>query len=140
MLSLDTARHLKEAGLAWQPEQGDRFIVPDRGLDGQAFVINDMATIIESLRGAPAVTFHGTPEWALDYIQLGEAVWLPDEGQLRDALEARLRARGITSYDLLCLGGTYSCRFEWKDSGAAFHASTADEAYATALLELLSRE
>ncbi len=138
MLSLEVARRLKRAGLAWEPHQGDRFAVPDRGMDAQVFVINDMATMIENLKGVDAVTFHGTPEWALDYIQLGEAVWLPDEGQLRDALEARLRASGITSYDLLCLGGTYSCRFEWQDSGAAFHASTADEAYAVALLELLS--
>jgi hypothetical protein len=137
MLSLETARRLKDAGLTWHPEQGDRFVVPDRGLDGQAFVINDMATIIESLRGSPAVTFHGTPEWALDYVLMGETVWLPSEEQLRAELERRLAEVGVTVYDLLYLGGTYSCRFEWQGEAIALHASNATEAYGEALLRII---
>ena len=42
-------------------------------MDDRVFVINDMATIIEMIQGAEMVTFHGTPEWALDYVYLGEA-------------------------------------------------------------------
>ena len=90
MITLATARRLKAAGLHWEPAQGDRFAVPERGMDDRVFVINDMATIIEMIQGAEMVTFHGTPEWALDYVYLGEAVWLPDEGQVRELLHQRL--------------------------------------------------
>jgi hypothetical protein len=86
MLSLATARELKGSGLEWQPQDGDRFTVPDSALQDRAFVINDMATMIERYRGSPVVTFHGTPEWALDFIWLGETVWLPSEHQLREML------------------------------------------------------
>ena len=92
MIGLETARKLKAAGLHWEPAQGDRFAVPERGMDDRVFVINDMATIIEMIQGAEMVTFHGTPEWALDYVYLGEAVWLPDEGQLRELLQQVLVA------------------------------------------------
>jgi hypothetical protein len=62
MIRVETARGLRDGGLAWKPVHGDRFVAPDRGMDELVFVINDMATIIEMLQGAPAVTFHGTPE------------------------------------------------------------------------------
>ncbi|HEX9115594.1 MAG TPA: pilus assembly protein CpaE [Anaerolineae bacterium] len=140
MITLDLARKLKEAGLNWEPAQGDKFIIPDRGMDAQVFVINDMATVMEMLKGAPAISFHGTPEWALDYIHVGEVIWLPGEADLRDALESRLAAEGVTVYDLLFLGGTYSCRFEHRGAAVAYHAASASEAYAAALLDLLRPE
>ena len=31
MIRLETARKLKAAGLHWEPAQGDRFAVPERG-------------------------------------------------------------------------------------------------------------
>ena len=134
MISLEMARKLKEAGLAWQPTQGDRFALLDRDMDDRIFVINDMATIIELLQGAPAVTFHGTPEWALDYVYLGEAVWLPEEGQLRTRLEERLAVEGAGVYDLLYADGVYTCRFALGDTALAFTAAAAADAYAAALL------
>ncbi len=140
MISLETARKLKSAGLLWQPAHGDQFVVPDRGMDDQIFIMADMAAVVEQLKGVPAITFHGTPEWALDYIHLGETVWLPSEEQLRAALEARLNAGGVTVYDLLVLGGTYSCRFEWNGEQLAFHSVSGPEAYAEALLHLLQNE
>ncbi|OIO90628.1 MAG: hypothetical protein AUK03_12635 [Anaerolineae bacterium CG2_30_64_16] len=139
MISLETARKLRDAGLAWQPAQGDRFAIPDRGLDDHTFVINDMAAIIEVLGGAPAVTFHGTPEWALDYLYLGETIWLPDEGQLRTLLQDALAAHGATVYDLLYIDGTYTCRFEFDEQALAFHAPSASEAYAEALLHVFAQ-
>lgn len=140
-ISLETAWRLKAAGLTWEPTQGDRFALLERDLDDKVFVVNDMATIIELFQGAPAVTFHGTPEWALDYVYLGEAVWLPEEGQLRERLHALL-ARQDTSpvYDLLFMDDEYTCRFEYAGKALAFRASTASEAYAAALLWLLEGE
>jgi hypothetical protein len=99
-------------------------------------VINDMATIIEMFQGAPAVTFHGTPEWALDYLFLGETVWLPHESQLREMLRRALAATDSDTFDLLFADGVYTCRFEWEGEALAFRAEVAEEAYAAALLYL----
>lgn len=136
MVSVDMARKLKAAGVVWQPVQGDLFVVPDSGMDQQVFVINDMATIIENLRGTPAVTFHGTPEWALDYIQLGDTVWLPHEEQLRALLESRLAAEGEAVFDLLHIDRAYTCRFAWRGQQLAFRESDASDAYAAAVLQV----
>ena len=103
MIGLETARKLKAAGLHWEPAQGDRFAVPERGMDDRVFVINDMATIIEMIQGAEMVTFHGTPEWALDYVYLGEAVWLPDEGQLRELLHQSLTSEDASRCTTCCV-------------------------------------
>ena len=137
MIELEMARKLKSAGLHWEPAQGDRFAVPERGMDDRVFVINDMATIIEMIQGAEMVTFHGTPEWALDYVYLGEAVWLPDEGQLRELLHQRLAQEAQPVYDLLSLDENFTCRFGWRDESLAFTAAEASEAYAAALLHLM---
>ena len=106
-------------------------------MDDRVFVVNDMATIIELIHGAEMVTFHGTPEWALDYVYLGEAVWLPEEGQLRTRLEERLVAEGAGVYDLLYADGVYTCRFAQGDAALAFTADAADDAYAAALLHVM---
>jgi hypothetical protein len=137
MVGLETARKLKEAGLHWEPAQGDRFAVPDCGLDDRVFVVNDMATIIEMIQGSEMVTFHGTPEWALDYVYLGEAVWLPEEGQLRQRLSDCLASEGVAVYDLLFADEGFTCRFEWRDEALAFAAEDAAEAYAAALLHVM---
>jgi hypothetical protein len=139
MISLNTARRLKETGLVWQPAEGDRFAVPDRGLDDRRFIVNDMATMIELVQGEPSVTFHGTPEWALDYLWLGETIWLPSEEQLRLALQERLVAAGTDSYDLLFADGVCLCRFEFGGAAVVFSAPDAAEAYAAALLHVLAR-
>lgn len=139
MITLGMARRLKAAGLRWEPAQGDRFAVPDRGLDDRVFVVNDMATIIEMIQGAEMVTFHGTPEWALDYVYLGEAVWLPDEGQLRELLHRALMREGRPMYDLVFMDGTFTCRFEWRGESLAFRSDNAAEVYASALLYLMGR-
>ena len=137
MISLESARELKEAGLIWQPAQGDKFAIPDRGLDDRIFVINDMAAIVALVRDVPAVTFHGTAEWALDYLYVGEAIWLPEESQLRERLREELKAQGIRAFDLVYAEGSYTCRFGWHGQVLAFSAADAAEAYAAALLYML---
>ncbi len=87
MLSVELARALREAGLEWRPGQGDRFHIPDRDFDDDVFVVSDM--VIEQLRapgGGEVLAFNGTTEWALDSLESSEAVWLPREEQLREAL------------------------------------------------------
>ena len=109
-------------------------------MDDRIFVINDMATIIELFHGAPAVTFHGTPEWALDYVYVGEAVWLPEEGQLRERLHAYLANERPPVYDLVFMDGAFTCRFEWRDEALAFTAGDAADVYAAALLHVMKVE
>ena len=87
MITRDLAVQLRRAGLPWSPANGDRFVVPDRDLDDQVFVISDM--VIENLRlphGQQVLAFNGTTEWALDSLEASEAIWLPREEQLRSAL------------------------------------------------------
>ena len=139
MLSIETARALKEAGLEWAPQDGDRFTVPETVFENRPFVINDMATMIERYQGSPVVTFHGTPEWALDFIWLGDTVWLPSEGQLREMVAARLAERDAHVYDLLYADGQFTCRFEVEGERLAYVAAQADEAYAAALLHLMQK-
>lgn len=136
MIALDVAKRLKDGGVKWEPAQGDKFALLDRDMDDRVFVVNDMATLIELLQGRPAVSFHGTPEWALDYVFLTEAVWLPDEGQLRQRVHDILALQGDPMYDLLCADGEFICRFAWKGEGVVFKGADACEAYAEALLYL----
>ena len=44
VIPLELARQLREAGLVWKPEPGDRFVVPDRDLD-EVFVLSHTANM-----------------------------------------------------------------------------------------------
>lgn len=139
MIDTELAGELKRAGLAWQPAERDCFSVPDSQLDGQVFVLSQLTTQVEVLKGRPALTFHGSSEWALDYLFTTEAVWLPSETQLRMAIEriagqdaAMVLARTASGYHCRVTQGEMA----WEGAGAG-----AEEAYAHTLLALLkSRE
>jgi len=51
MIDLKVARELRAAGLAWNPLPGDRFVVPDRGMDEEVFVVSNMVVEIHDLPG-----------------------------------------------------------------------------------------
>lgn len=87
MISVELATALREAGVAWRPRRGDAFVVPDRDLDDQVFVLSDMVIEPQDVPGGPPIlAFNGTTEWALDSLEAHDAVWLPREDQLRDLL------------------------------------------------------
>lgn len=86
MISLDIARALRIAGLTWTPAPGDRFIVPDRDMDDDVFVISDMAIDVHQYASGTVIGFNGTTEWALDSIEQQAVIWLPRETQLRELL------------------------------------------------------
>jgi hypothetical protein len=130
VISVPLARRLRDAGVKWQPASGDRFIVADRDMDAEVFVISDMLVDLHRLPDGPVLGFNGTVEWALDSVGLQQSVWLPREGQLRDLL-----------------GGTFR-RFERADAGfrvvlevngreARFEHEDAEQAYGVALLHLV---
>jgi len=137
MLSLSLARQLKEAGLAWIPAEHDFFAIPDRGLEEKVFVISDMTVYLELLQGRRVATFHGTPEWALDYMLTGDLVWLPTEGQLREELMRRLPAEGGPMLELVGALQGYRCEVLFNDQSLSFEANGASEAYVAALLHIL---
>ena len=139
MLSLDTALKLKEAGLDWQPAEHDAFFIPMPDLDERVFLISDMSVIVEMMGDDKAITFNGTAEWALDYLVLTEAVWVPNETQLRGLLEEKLVQRG-ESQPVLTLASTsdgYFCEISFKKERPRFDAFGASEAYAAALLHVM---
>jgi hypothetical protein len=93
MLSRDLALSLARAGLPWSPAKGDRFVVPDRDLDDEVFVVSDMVVeAVDVPDGDRLLAFNGTTEWALDSLEAGEAIWLPREDQLRTLLGESFRS------------------------------------------------
>jgi hypothetical protein len=132
MLSLALAKQLKKAGLDWTPRNLDVFVVPDRGLDDRPFVLTDVMAYVELFRGSPMVTFHGTAEWALDYVLQSEAVWIPSEAQLHELL----RTHGAT-FTLRTVPDGYRCEMTRGTDRISFDAADAADAYGSALLHLL---
>jgi hypothetical protein len=97
MISLALAQGLRAAGLAWNPLPGDRFVVPDRGMDEEVFVISNMVVEVQDVPTGQIIGFNGTTEWALDSLDHGQVVWMPREGQLRELLNHRfLRLETVT--------------------------------------------
>ena len=91
MISVATAKALRDAGLRWRPTSGDRFVVVDKGMDDEVFVLSDMTVDVHQFPGGPVLGFNGTTEWALDSLDQDDALWLPAEHQLRDLLGAAFR-------------------------------------------------
>ena len=139
MIPLTLAIQLKDAGLKWIPDLNDFFAIPDRDLDDRIFVMSDMMTEPTTLKGWPAITFHGTSEWAMDYIFIEEVVWMPSEEQLRQELIFMLdQSEEKTELTLkLEENGRYTTQIAFQNTPLTFTAPTASETYAQALLHLL---
>jgi hypothetical protein len=130
VIPLEMATRLRQAGLAWTPAAGDRFALPDRGLD-EAFVLSNMTIQVYELPRGAVIGFNGTTEWALDDVEQDEAIWLPAEHQLRDRL-------GDTFDQLSRVDGRYQVVTRAGGRRTVFEASTPEEAYAEALLHHLT--
>lgn len=134
MIDLALARRLRAAGLPWEPVSGDRFVIPDRGMDDEVFVVSQLTIDVHELPTGRLLRFNGTTEWALDSVEATEVVWLPHEGQLRAALGPAFRALerlgdGIEGWAVdLVVGGERRREVDVD----------AERAYARALLVLLA--
>lgn len=137
MLSITLAEQLKDVGLVWTPTLHDFFILPGRDLDDQVFVISDMMVDVERLRNQHLITFNGAPEWAMDYVLVGDALWMPTETQLRDILEQLLLNEPPPTVRLTSTPDGYRCEIHWHGESRAFEAFGASEAYGQALLFVL---
>ena len=131
MISTALARSLRDVGLAWQPQRGDHFIVADRGMDDEVFVLSDMTVELQSFPTGPVIGFNGTTEWALDSLDQSDALWLPAEDQLRERL-------GDTFSRLQRTGSDYVVTITVDDEQRLSRSPDPAQAYGLALLELLA--
>lgn len=130
---VDIARELRDAGLAWNPVEGDRFVLPDHELVDEVFLVSRMVTEVRTVPAGRVVAFNGTTEWALDAVEQSDALWLPSEAQLRLAL-------GETFLSLARLeDGVLRCTVQVDDGLVEAEADTAADAYGRALLAVLRR-
>src|SRR5262245_9940228 len=89
MISTALAASLREAGLVWTPVSGDAFQIAGPDFEGDVFTVSDMTIEAHVYPTGTVLGFNGTTEWALDSVALDDALWLPREDQLRDALAGR---------------------------------------------------
>ena len=128
VITVELARRLRDAGLPWTPAAGDRFVIADRDMDAEVFVISDLTIEVHDGPAGRLFKFNGTTEWALDSVGQDGVVWLPREGQLRAALGARFRR-------LEPVGEGWAVEI---DHAEARHVDTdAERAYARAVLAVL---
>lgn len=145
MISVPTARALRTSGLGWEPASGDRFVITDRGMDEQVFVLSDMVVEAQDHSTGRVLGFNGTTEWALDSVAAEQAVWLPRETQLRDLLGDAFvgLAREPAGEPQVEAGHEARPRFvvrtRAEDGEHSSGADDAEEAYALALLATRAR-
>jgi hypothetical protein len=126
VITIEQAGRLRKAGVLWAPAAGDRFVVPDRDMDDDVFVVSDMTVEVHDYQGSKVIGFNGTTEWALDSIDQREVIWLPREEQLRALLGEHFQSLEVVpgGYRVTLPGSTHT-------------AEDAEEAYAKAVIHLL---
>jgi hypothetical protein len=130
VIALELAQGLRAVGLPWNPLPGDRFVVPDRGMDDEVFVISNMVVEVQDAPSGQIIGFNGTTEWALDSLEHRQVVWMPRESQLRELLDDRfVRLESV-------IGG-FAVVFE-LDGEQREVDGDAESAYARALLAVLT--
>jgi hypothetical protein len=131
VVSIELARALRDAGLQWTPTRGDSFVMPDRGMDSDVFVLSDMTIEVHQFPAGPVIGFNGTTEWALDSIDQSQTLWLPAEHQLRELL-------GEAFAGLAPSGEGYRVTLRLDGATSGYDGADAADAYALALLHLLT--
>jgi hypothetical protein len=130
MISTALARALRDSGLVWRPAAGDAFRIDRVEVDDEIFYLSDMTVEAHDLTTGTELGFNGTTEWALDSVSIEDAVWLPNETQLRTALGPAFRRLEIDGTGVRVTAQIESLPLE-------FAADLAEDAYARALLALL---
>ena len=122
MLRLELARALRRDGLTWSPARGDRFVVPDRDMDDEVFVVSDLTVEVREVPSGLVLGFNGTTEWALDSLRTEQVLWLPREDQLRELLGPRFRRleAGDDGWRVVVAEGLEERAFEDADVESAY--------------------
>jgi len=128
VITRELAEQLRAKGLVWRPASGDRFMVPDRDLDDEVFVVSQLQVDVADVPTGVEMRFNGSVEWALDSIEQNEVIWLPREDQLRDALGSRFERLEVLGDGYAVVLGSPEQRLIDIEP---------ERAYARALLEVL---
>jgi hypothetical protein len=86
MITVELSRSLRDSGLRWHPETGDRFVIDKPGVDDDVYTVSEMTVERHDYPTGTILGFNGTTEWALDSVDADDSLWLPREDQLRDLL------------------------------------------------------
>jgi hypothetical protein len=132
MISTESALALRDAGLVWHPQSGDRFQLDEPEFEADVFTVSDMTIEPREYPTGRILSFNGTTEWALDSVALEDALWLPAESQLRELLRGAFRA-------LRRLTDTHEVEIVLGGETLVFQHPEPADAYALAVLELLRR-
>ena len=132
MISTELAVALKDAGLVWHPQSGDRFQLDEPEFEADIFTVSDMTIEPRTYPTGQILAFNGTTEWALDSVALEDALWLPREDQLRELLRGTFRG-------LRRLADTHEVEIVVRDEHRVFSHPEPADAYALAVLALLER-
>ncbi|PZF57879.1 pilus assembly protein CpaE [Curtobacterium sp. MCSS17_008] len=124
MITVDTAKALRDAGLRWHPATGDRFVIDKPGVDDDVYTVSEMTVERHDHPTGTVLGFNGTTEWALDSVSVSESLWLPREDQLRELLGP--------AFVSLTAGFTVTATISGERH--AFDRADAAEAYGAALL------
>lgn len=133
MISLGLAQALDVAGVRWRPDAGDRFTLRNSEMDGEVFTVADMVVEAREYPTGTLLAFNGTTEWALDSVQLEQALWLPREDQLRELLGSAFRSLTRSQ-----AGGYEVLVAVPGQPEQLFTDADAADAYASALLALVA--
>ena len=144
MISTALAAALRGAGLTWTPVSGDAFQISGPDFEGDVFTVSDMTIEAHAYPSGTVLGFNGTTEWALDSVALDDALWLPREDQLRDALAGTFvgltrEVPGSPAAGARASAELISYTVTTRVDGAEARATSDDpaEAYGLALLALL---
>lgn len=133
MISIESARVLREAGLRWHPVSGDSFRIERPDFESDVFTVSEMTIEAHEFETGTILGFNGTTEWALDSLALEHALWLPREDQLRELLQGSFRTlRRLEE-------ARYRVELDLEGERVGFEAADAADAYGAALLSLLTR-
>ncbi len=132
MISTALARTLRDAGLRWKPQSGDRFQIDRHEFDSDTFTVSDLTIEAHEYPTGTVLGFNGTTEWALDSVDVDDTLWLPREDQLRDLLRSSFRALESTRE-------AFRVTIEIDSEPQVFESISAPEAYGLALLAVLER-
>ncbi|WIB00674.1 pilus assembly protein CpaE [Curtobacterium sp. MCBA15_012] len=124
MITVELARALRDAGLRWHPDTGDRFVIDKAGVDDDVYTVSEMTVERHDHPTGTVLGFNGTTEWALDSVTADESLWLPREDQLRTLLGP--------AFVSLSAGCTVTATIDGERR--AFADPDAAEAYGAALL------
>lgn len=100
-------------------------------MDDEVFVLSDMTVEVHEFPTGRVIGFNGVTEWALDSVDVDEAVWVPAEQQLRDLLGPAFvsLARGAEGFTVTVRNGSHE---------HGYTSASAPDAYAQALIAVLT--